>query len=288
MRCLHWPATPDDDSWPQMRLVTLLLHRSAGKAISSVKPGVDVIYSPVPRNTIIESAQTRCLQSQKNSSVAALVTLCFRLFAIRSNKTITAGSGSTREQQLGWCVVSGISSNFMCKGRVLLSFLFLFNCPVSAANRLQSLMWRRCCLLLSVAGFVGMQVWLCTPPCDDTYAPSSQFTDLWAWSPISTASCLQHWDLVWTWLFVRYWPPPGIGSSFFLLKLSCFLFLTPRRSPLLILIPDWLLKNIRHDNSQNCITSTLCETSDFFGTWSCFFLRGLLTLKDVGLLHIYV
>lgn len=57
----------------------VLLHRLAMKAISSVKPGADsVIYSLVPCNTTIESAQTRCptsLLTQKREHCCSHYTL---------------------------------------------------------------------------------------------------------------------------------------------------------------------------------------------------------------------
>lgn len=207
-------------------------------------------------------------------SIVALITLCFRLFAIRSNKTIQAGSANVPEQQLGQFIVSDIiSSNFICKGRVLLFLTARLSCQLSTVDDVMLLLFAAVsCRFCRYAG-------LAVPPMI-TYAPSSQFTDLWACSPISTACCLQHWDLVLTWLFVRYQAPPGIGF-FFSLKIKrvyvLHCCLTPRRSRLQILIPDWQLQNLHRDNSEDSFTSALCETSDRrFGSPSCCFLRGLL------------
>lgn len=78
-------------------------------------PGVDkIINLLVPCNTNTESAQTWCPYSccnrvqssldkaantNKNMSNAALIKLCFHLFAITSNNTVKAGSANTIERQ---------------------------------------------------------------------------------------------------------------------------------------------------------------------------------------------
>lgn len=169
----------------------------------------------------------------------------------------------------------------MCKGCVLFFFLL----PVSTANCLQSLsevsqLWCDAVVICRCQLQVCMYAGLAVPSLDCMYIPSSQFTDLWACFLISTACCLQHWNLVLTWLFVWYWPPPSIGFYIFFLKVRGYMFCTVvsrqegHSFKYRFLIGN--SKNVHSDNSSGSIMSTLCGTSDRgFGSLDCCYSQPL-------------